>query len=330
VTDSQQTRPRGFVVETWDLPAEDAAFGPPESFEETEPELAGYRVEGLLGQGGMGSVYRARDLADERWVAIKVSAALQPDLATRLELEAQIQRQIHHPAVPRVLGEGWLGDGRRYLIQSLVPGARSLAEASVSASCFEILAWAATAAEALASAHGRCVTHGDVKPDNLLIDARGQLSLVDWGVARLGVCGAPAPAELDAELKLLARPKQSWIQGTLAYMPPEQLRGVARPASDVYALAVVLIEVLRGQHPLVEHFDSSARLIEAIESREPRRIPADLPCPPEVRALLGRCLERDLGARPASAEVARVLQRALRSERGADTRERGRPSRSAG
>lgn len=310
MSELQRTRTRGFVVETWDLPATGSGDLTSDALPETEPVLPGYHVEELLGRGGMGSVYRVRDLKFGRSVALKVSSALQPDLATRLELEAQIQRQIQHPAVPRVLGEGWLDDGRRYMVQSLVRDARDLREAGAGAGWVEVLGWAATAAEALAVAHGRCVTHGDVKPDNLLVDCYGHLSLVDWGVARLDPCATSVAASLDAELLPLARANQSWIQGTLAYMPPEQLRGVARPPSDVYALAVVLIEVLRGVHPLAEHFESCSRLIEAIETRQLATVPPDLPGPVVIHELLGRCLERDPNLRPTSAEVARVLRRA--------------------
>ena len=323
--EGQPTEPRGFVVETWDLgPASSASeseTGPPPGnlpVELPPPSLPGYRIEAELGQGAMGRVYRAHDAKRGRPCALKVGRSLLPEDVERFEIEVELQRQLHHPGVPRVLSSGRLADGRPYFTQTLVRGARTLGEAAPGADWVRRLEWVARVADALAVAHGRCVIHGDIKPDNLLIDQRGRSFVIDWGVSRLAACAAPAPAELSPDLVEVQRRQSEFVQGTLAYMPSEQLRGGLREASDVYALGVVLYELLSGVHPLGHTLDDADGAIQAILGGRLRPLPRErLPegLPAEVPELIQRCLRLDPGQRPTSVELARVLRRLLRNQR---------------
>lgn len=302
--------PRELTVETLDL---SDPGGPGPTPEAPPPALPGYRIEGELGRGSMGCVYRALDLKRGRPVALKVSGSLEPDELRRIELEAELQGQLHHPAVPRILARGHLDDGRPYLAQSLVRGARPLDEAAVGASWLQKVEWVATAAEALAVAHGRCVSHGDLKPENLLVDARGRLVVIDWGVSRLAACASPAPAELSPAVAEHARRSAEWIQGTLAYMSPEQLAGDPVPASDVYSLGIVLHELLLGRHPMEALLEDLDRLVRAIRAGHVGGLPGNLP--PDLVDLARRCVRTDPARRPPAVEAARVLRRLARNER---------------
>jgi serine/threonine protein kinase len=268
----------------------------------------------------MGHVYRAFDLKRGRPVALKVASSSAPQEQARIAHEAELQGQLNHSAVPRILRTGRLPDGRAYLVQTLVRGARTLDAAVETVSPLQKLEWMAAAAEALAIAHGRCVVHGDVKPENLLVDARGRLSVIDWGVSQLAECAARSPVRLSPSMRDYARRHRSWICGTLAYMSPEQLRGRAVPASDVYSLGVVLYEVFVGAHPRAALFDDPDRLIHEIRNEPSPAVPDGLPAP--LPDLIRSCLRRNPELRPASVEVAWTLRRQARNERRSETHAR--------
>lgn len=306
----EETKRAGFLVETWKHSEFERA---PEPLPFSVPRLPGFRVEEELGRGAMGRVYRAFDLKRGRAVALKVSAAVSAEEVDRFRLEGELQRQLHHPAVPRVLGAGRLPDGRAYLIQSLVRGAQTLLPGGLEASWVTKVEWIAAAAEALAVAHGRCVSHGDIKPDNLLVDERGQVALIDWGVSRLSACAAPAPAQLSPPLMEIIRRSEDWVEGTLAYMPPEQLTGRPVPESDIYSLGLVLCELSGGVHPLERLMHDADGMVQEILRGPDLAPPADQP--EALRELLARALSKRASLRPPAVEFARVLRRLARNER---------------
>jgi HEAT repeat protein len=199
-----------------------------------------YQVLRCLGQGGMGAVYLAHDSLLDRPVALKVPRAEAGDeeLLTRFHREARAAAQLAHPNLCPVHDVGVVG-GISYLTMAYVEG-QSLAERLAGGpppTSRESAGWIRTCALALAEAHRCGVIHRDLKPSNIMLDRRGQPVILDFGLARR--------VETDARLT-----HTGMLVGTPAYMAPEQVRGeVAGPACDVYALGVILYELLAGRPP---------------------------------------------------------------------------------
>ena len=202
-----------------------------------------YRVEALLATGGMGEVWAARDLLLNRAVAVKVlGGALAGDgrAAERLRREARAAARLEHPSIARVLDLGEQ-DGRPYLVMELLEG-ESLAARIDRAGAMaapEAARVVAAVADALEAAHRAGVVHRDVKPGNVFLTSDGEVKVLDFGIA-----SAAGEAALTTGEML----------GTPAYLAPERVLGhPATPAADIYALGVVLYELLAGRRP----FDGS-------------------------------------------------------------------------
>ena len=207
------------------------------------PQIPGYEVEALLGRGGMGVVYKARHLRLNRLVALKMLitgayAALHE--RARFQREAEAVASLHHAHIVQVhdVGdhEGW-----PYFTMELLEGG-SLAQALLGAPqpARQAAALVATLAEAIQVAHRGGIVHRDLKPANILLTADGTPKIVDFGLAR----------HFDGEPALTL--SGAWI-GTPSYMAPEQFIGKAGtigPAADIYALGVLLYEMLTGRPPL--------------------------------------------------------------------------------
>ncbi|MFC4160693.1 protein kinase domain-containing protein [Chitinimonas lacunae] len=191
-----------------------------------------YVIGRQLGQGGQGAVFEAWDTRLRRKVALKW---LTPDGNGRPLLEeARASSALRHPAVVAV-HDVIEQDGIGFIVMDLVDG-HTLAELATPPTLAQALRWLREAAEALAEAHEQGVVHGDLKPGNLMIDRRGALRILDFGVSRRLDPLATGAADQDAST------------GTLAYMAPEQLLGApASPASDIYALGLVFSELLAGK-----------------------------------------------------------------------------------
>lgn len=226
--------------------------GPPRSrLERVRAALrAEYEVLRPLGEGGMGTVYLARQRALDRLVALKV---LDPDLGvspifrSRFEREAQTAAQLQHPNIVPVYGTGF-ADGLAYFSMGYVAG-DSLGERMRGVGRMPVpaaLRYAREIAAALGAAHRRGVIHRDVKPQNVLLDAEtGRAMVTDFGIA--SVSGAADRAGPDGE----PLTRQGMVMGTPRYMSPEQATGERdlTPASDLYALGVILYEMLTGEYP---------------------------------------------------------------------------------
>jgi class 3 adenylate cyclase len=196
-----------------------------------------YRILRRLGKGGMGAVYLAVDTRLDRQVALKVPFLRDNDeiVLHRFQQEARALARLHHPNLCAVYDSAEHG-GIHYLTMRYIEGA-SLRECIASHRGRAGVALVETLARALAVVHAAGVVHRDVKPENIIIDARNQPVIVDFGLA------------LRSEE--LAQGSGSEIQGTLPYMAPEQQRGEGAigPACDIYSLGVLLYELLTGQVP---------------------------------------------------------------------------------
>ncbi len=264
-----------------------------------------YVIAGLIGEGGMGRVYRARDARLGRDVAIKV---LPPDLAhdgqrrVRMEREALAMGMLNHPNIVTVHD---IGDyrGSPYIVSELLEGEtlreRVTAEGGGSvrlepAAAVEIVA---AIAGALGAAHARGIVHRDIKPENVFLTSDGRIKVLDFGIAKL----------VDGETAGNATMTGAII-GTLAYITPEQLRGQqARPEADVYACGVVLYELIAGARPFAG--DSQAALIGAILLQPAPRLTGVAPA---LDALVARCLAKEPDARCAHGTALAGELRALR------------------
>jgi TolB-like protein/Tfp pilus assembly protein PilF/predicted Ser/Thr protein kinase len=275
--------------------------------------LTHYRIVESLGAGGMGAVYRAHDDRLGRDVALKL---LLPECCPgeadreRVRTEARTLARLNHTGIAALFDIDREGDAD-FLVMEFVPGEpldRRIAAGPLAEG--EVLALGIQIAEALAAAHEEGVVHRDLKPGNIVVTPRGQIKLLDFGIATLIRSGATR----DATTTTGSVPSA----GTLAYLSPEQVLGrPAGPASDLYALGVVLYEMATGRRP---HGDEPApALLYAIAHTTPpppSTVRPDLS--PALDALLRRLLEKDPARRPASAaEAAEALRDCVRSPDGA-------------
>jgi eukaryotic-like serine/threonine-protein kinase len=276
----------------------------------TGMKLGPYEIQSLLGAGGMGEVYLARDTRLLRTVAIKVLPAhlsSDPDLHRRFEQEAKSISALQHPNICVVHDIG-RQDGVDFMVMEYVAG-QTLDKLIPSGGLATDLAikYAVQIADALARAHAAGIVHRDLKPANIMVDEAGLVKVLDFGLAKLT---APASALGDDGATMAAGPTTlGMIVGTLAYMSPEQAEGKNLDArSDVFSFGSVLYEMLTGSRPF--EAQSSAALLAAVMRDDPKplnEVRRDVP--PEVRRIVTRCLKKDPAARYASgAELAHELK----------------------
>lgn len=284
--------------------------------------LAGrYELEEPLGEGGMGTVYVARDVKHGRRVAIKT---IHPDLTTpevrrRFQREIAITAGLQHPHILSLLDSGAAGE-TLYYIMPLVEGEtlRQRLKRGGPMTVEEALGIADDVAGALDHAHGKGVIHRDVKPENILLTA-GQALLTDFGIAR---------ALTGSEGATVTQLGQ--IVGTPAYMAPEQLLGEITPRTDIYALGCVVYEMLTGQPPL------AAGSPGAIAARRRHETPTALrehgaEVPPHVETAIMSALSADPAQRPSTAgEFSARLERSASDAAARDARAPGRQPLGAG
>lgn len=213
-----------------------------------EPEGAGSRYEVVepVGQGGMGTVYRAHDRVLDRDVALKI---LRPDLPQtdvggRLEREARILARLEHPGIVPVHDAGTLPDGRAYYVMKLVRGER-LEEAVRRLPLAEVLRLFLRVCETVGFAHARGVVHRDLKPSNIMVGPFGEVLVLDWGIARVLREGpeAASPERTTAAAVEERDTAPGTILGTPGFMAPEQAQGwqhLVDARTDVYALGTIL------------------------------------------------------------------------------------------
>lgn len=201
-----------------------------------------YEVQALIGRGGMGSVYKAYDPRLDRLVALKTITIVDPSWRARFQREARIAGRLNHPHIVTVYDVGEVKE-MAYIVMELIEG-QTLADLQPSRLAWpEAINLLLPICRALDYAHEQGIIHRDIKPANILLAADGRVKLTDFGVARL-----------DTTQQLTSA---GAVIGTLLYMAPEQLAGqsVDRRA-DLYALGVILFELIAGQHPFLDKADS--------------------------------------------------------------------------
>jgi eukaryotic-like serine/threonine-protein kinase len=283
-----------------------------------------FHLEQLVGSGGMGSVYRARDTRTEQPVAVKLLRLDRRELHPRFAREARLLQQLDHPAIVRYVAHGVTVAGDRYLAMEWLDGEDLAARLQRKPlTLAESMTLAARVAAALGVAHESGVIHRDIKPANLFLPGGRleEVKLLDFGVAR----------RLESS-SLLS--ESGLMVGTIGYVAPEQARGEAsvRPAADVFSLGVVLFQCLTQRHP----FDGdtpAAVLCRILLEEAPRLSQICNDLPPMLDELLARMLAKRAELRPPdgaalAAELAAlsafVDEEALSREGGANGS--GRPS----
>ncbi|HXH91731.1 MAG TPA: serine/threonine-protein kinase, partial [Thermoanaerobaculia bacterium] len=272
--------------------------------------LGPYEVDILLGVGGMGEVYRARDTRLGRTVAIKVLLAgltASSERRARFEREARVISALSDPHICALYDIGRDGD-TEYLVMEYIEGetlADRIARGRLPLS--QVLRFGTEIAQALQHAHRAGITHRDLKPGNVMLTASG-VKLLDFGLAKLAI---PEPAPGGSNAPTLVNPitTEGMVVGTLIYMSPEQLEGQnIDHRTDIFALGCILYEMATGQRP----FSGSSRIAitSAILSADPAPIRSLEPAtPPALERIVLTALEKNPDDRWQTAhDVARQLR----------------------
>src|SRR5262245_37673409 len=259
--------------------------------------LGAYEILALLGSGGMGEVYKARDTRLDRNVAVKILAgtvAADPHFRERFDREARAIAALDHPHICAVHDVGEY-DGTRYLVMQYLDGetlAARFARMKGPLPLEQALKIAIEIADALDKAHRAGITHRDLKPANIMLTKSGA-KLLDFGLAKLR--GPVAPISMSAMTRLATptpNTAHGTILGTMHYMAPEQVEGREADARIyIWALGVVLYEMLTGARPFGG--DSAASVIGAILKDTPRPISDRQPLTSALDRAIRRCLEKD-------------------------------------
>ena len=267
--------------------------------------ISHYRIEAQLGSGGMGVVYRAHDERLQRKVALKLlpeQMAGRSERWARVLAEARAASALNHPGITTIYEVGEEGE-HLFIAMELVAG-RTLRQELVAGALETraLLRVGAQVAEALAAAHAQGILHGDIKPENVIVQPDGRVKLLDFGIARqlaaetLTVTQSAAPAWLP----------DSAVAGTLAYMTPEQFRGEPTDArSDLFSLGVMLYELAAGKRPFPG--PTASALAQQIQNDAPTALAAaSSKVPGELARIVHKLLEKERGERYQSAQEVKV------------------------
>ena len=276
-------------------------------------KLGDYEIVSQIGAGGMGVVYRARDLRLGRPVAIKVlreHLAADPNRLRRFEQEAQSAAALNHPNILAVYQLG-VYRGSPYLVSELLEGETLRDKLRQPLSQSHAIDWGEQVAQGLTVAHQRGVIHRDLKPENLYVTAEGRVKILDFGLAKL-LEDESNPADTLSTLGF--KTNSEMIAGTAAYSSPEQVRGEKLDArTDLFSFGVVLYELATAERPF--NGDTPGVLFEAILNREPSP-PTEINAgvTPEFERIIAKALEKDREVRYQSAAEIRADLKRLRRD----------------
>ena len=263
---------------------------------DTPRKIGKYEIQERIGQGGFGLVYKARDPFIKRLVAIKVCTSSDETLKKRFIREAEIAGNLHHRSIVTVFEFGYDAAGP-FLVQEYLPGEdldtkiRRRDELTLAVKVRYLL----QIGRALEYAHKKGILHRDIKPSNIRVLEDDRVKILDFGIAKL----AGAETQLTRTGKVL---------GTAGYLSPEQLKGEPVDArSDVFSFGVLAYELMSYEHPFPG--TTISELLHQVVEVEPDPLPTLAPeCPPEVAAMIARCLEKDPARRyPGFPEVCELL-----------------------
>jgi len=282
---------------------------------EPHPNIGAYSILGLLGQGGMGIVYRAEQQNPQRIVALKVIRAgvTTTQHLLRFEQEANLLGRLQHPGIAQIYEAGTAnsgGGGQPYFAMEFIQGLPLLQYANThdlgTRSRLELMA---KICDAVNHAHQRGIIHRDLKPTNILVDESGQPKVLDFGVARV----------TDSDTQATRQTDMGQLIGTLAYMSPEQV--LADPLaldirSDVYALGVILYELLARKAPYDTGRKALHEVVQVIREEDPAPLSSiNRHFRGDVETIVAKALEKDKGRRYTSAaEFGADIRRYLADE----------------
>jgi len=253
--------------------------------------LGPYQIIGLIGEGGMGAVYRAKDTRLGRDVAVKVLTQVafsDRERLLRFEQEARATGMLNHPNLLTVYDVGRDDEGNPFLVTELLEGEtlRSRLDRGPLSPRKAVEA-ALQLALGLAAAHEKGIVHRDLKPDNIFLTRDGRLKILDFGIAKL------TNARPDGPTFEMAATEPGMVLGTVGYMSPEQVRGEAVDhRSDIFSLGTIFFEMLTGTRAFKRN--SAIETLSAILREEPPDLTELLPTiPPALERLVRRCLEKD-------------------------------------
>ncbi|HMZ22008.1 MAG TPA: protein kinase [Blastocatellia bacterium] len=282
-------------------------------------QVARYRILQKLGAGGMGEVFQAEDLSLGRKAAIKIlpeQFTQDAERVRRFEQEARSASGLNHPNIITIYEIG-KHEGAHFIATEYIEGetlrqrinARSL-------TLTDALDIAIQAASALLAAHNAGIVHRDIKPENIMLRPDGYVKLLDFGLAKLTEQSSTSelPADLEAQTKSLFETQPGMVIGTVAYMSPEQARGLRVDGrTDIFSLGIVLYEMISGRRPFTG--GTTSDIIAALLVSEPARLTQHLPqTPAELERIVKKMLlkerdERYAGTQELIADLKRVKSR---------------------